>query len=186
MSLRVSDGRLNTYSDTFRVTVEEEIINNPPTISNIQVNKTNSVGVYELEFEIQDADNDKMDVYLKVGDSNYEPILVNQSNGVKQYKGQGLSAGTHTCFLKVSDGKQEVISNSFNIRIPQTSNDNIFESIELITPSIIKANTPTRVAIKLKSKANIDKKTIHPKIKNIGNKVKIYNAQWEKGNVLTD
>lgn len=186
MSLRVSDGRLNTYSDTFRVTVEEEIINNPPTISNIQVNKTNSVGVYELEFKIQDADNDKMDVYLKVGDSNYEPILVNQSNGVKQYKGQGLSAGNHTCFIKVSDGKQEVISNSFNIRIPQTSNDNIFESIELITSTTIKANTPTRVAIKLKSKANIDKKIIHPKIKNIGNKVKIYNAQWEKGNVLTD
>ena len=186
MSLRVSDGKLNTYSDTFRVTVEEEIINNPPTISNIQANKTNYAGVYELEFEIQDVDNDKMDVYLKVGDSNYEPILVNQSNGVKQYKGQGLSAGNHTCFIKVSDGKQEVISNSFNIRIPQTSNDNMFESIELITPSIIKANTPTRVAIKLKSKANIDKKIIHPKVKDIGNKVKIYNAQWEKGNVLTD
>ena len=186
MSLRVSDGRLNTYSDTFRVTVEEEIINNPPTISNIQVNKTNYAGVYELEFEIQDVDNDKMDVYLKVGDSNYEPILVNQSNGVKQYKGQGLSAGNHTCFIKVSDGKQEVVSNSFNIRIPQASNDSIFESIELITPTTIKANTPTRVAIKLKSKANIDKKTIHPKIKDIGNKVKIYNAQWEKGNVLTD
>ena len=186
MSLRVSDGKLNTYSDTFRVTVEEEIINNPPTISNIQVNKTNYAGVYELEFEIQDVDNDKMDVYLKVGDSNYEPILVNQSNGVKQYKGQGLSAGNHTCFIKVSDGKQEVVSNSFNIRIPQVSNDSIFESIELITPTTIKANTPTRVAIKLKSKANIDKKTIHPKIKDIGNKVKIYNAQWEKGNVLTD
>ena len=186
MSLRVSDGKLNTYSDTFRVTVEEEIINNPPTISNIQVNKTNYAGVYELEFEIQDVDNDKMDVYLKVGDSNYEPILVNQSNGVKQYKGQGLSAGNHTCFIKVSDGKQEVVSNSFNIRIPQASNDSIFESIELITPTTIKANTPTRVAIKLKSKANIDKKTIHPKIKDIGNKVKIYNAQWEKGNVLTD
>lgn len=186
MSLRVNDGKLNTYSDTFRVTVEEEIINNPPTISNIQVNKTNYAGVYELEFEIQDVDNDKMDVYLKVGDSNYEPILVNQSNGVKQYKGQGLSAGNHTCFIKVSDGKQEVVSNSFNIRIPQASNDSIFESIELITPTTIKANTPTRVAIKLKSKANIDKKTIHPKIKDIGNKVKIYNAQWEKGNVLTD
>ena len=186
MSLRVNDGKLNTYSDTFRVTVEEEIANNPPTISNIQVNKTNYAGVYELEFKIQDADNDKMDVYLKVGDSNYEPILVNQSNGVKQYKGQGLSAGNHTCFIKVSDGKQEVVSNSFNIRIPQASNDSIFESIELITPTTIKANTPTRVAIKLKSKANIDKKTIHPKIKDIGNKVKIYNAQWEKGNVLTD
>ena len=186
MSLRVNDGKLNTYSDTFRVTVEEEIANNPPTISNIQVNKTNRAGVYELEFKIQDADNDKMDVYLKVGDSNYEPILVNQSNGVKQYKGQGLSAGNHTCFIKVSDGKQEVVSNSFNIRIPQASNDSIFESIELITPTTIKANTPTRVAIKLKSKANIDKKTIHPKIKDIGNKVKIYNAQWEKGNVLTD
>ena len=186
ISLRVNDGKLNAYSDTFRVIIEEDIVNNPPTVSNIQVKKTNSVGVYELEFEIQDLDNDKMDVYLKVGDSNYEPILINQSNGVKQYKGQGLSVGNHTCFIRVSDGKQEVISNSFIIRIPQTSNDNIFESIELITPATIKANTPTRVAIKLKSKANIDKKIIHPKIKGIENRVKIHNAQFEKGNVLTD
>ena len=186
ISLRVNDGKLNAYSDTFRVIIEEDIVNNPPTVSNIQVKKTNSVGVYELEFEIQDLDNDKMDVYLKVGDSNYEPILINQSNGVKQYKGQGLSVGNHTCFIRVSDGKQEVISNSFIIRIPQVSNDNIFESIELITPATIKANTPTRVAIKLKSKANIDKKIIHPKIKGIENRVKIHNAQFEKGNVLTD
>ena len=188
MSLKVSDGKLNTYSENFKVTIEEkeEIVNNPPTISNIKTSKTTALGSYELEFEIRDADNDKMDVYLKIDNSDYEPILINQSNGVKTYKGKGLSTGNHTCYIKVSDGKQEVISNSFNIRIPQTSNDNIFESIELITPTTIKANTPTRVAIKLKSKANIDKKTIHPKIKDIGNKVKIYNAQWEKGNVLTD
>ena len=188
MSLKVSDGKLNTYSENFKVTIEEkeEIVNNPPTISNIKTSKTTALGSYELEFEIRDTDNDKMDVYLKIDNSDYEPILINQSNGVKTYKGKGLSTGNHTCYIKVSDGKQEVISNSFNIRIPQTSNDNIFESIELITPTTIKANTPTRVAIKLKSKANIDKKTIHPKIKDIGNKVKIYNAQWEKGNVLTD
>lgn len=187
MSLRVSDGKLNTYSENFRVTIEEkeEIVNNPPTISNIKTSKTTALGSYELEFEIRDADNDKMDVYLKIDNSDYEPILINQSNGVKTYKGKGLSAGNHACYIKVSDGKQEVISNSININIPQLSNDNIFESIELITPSTIKANTPTRVAIKLKSKSDISDKIINPIIKNI-NGIKIHNVQWEKGNILTD
>lgn len=158
--------------------------NNPPTVSKLKVINTTIIGNYEIGFTVNDADNDKMDVFLKIDNEEYTKIFSDMANGDYTYRGRNLSAGKHTCSLKVTDGKDTVYSETLNIIIPAGVSDNIFESIELITDGTFKANEYKRVAIRLKAKSDISGKKINIKIDTPNCTVK--NVQWEKGSVVSD
>ncbi|MGL5715723.1 MAG: hypothetical protein ACRCX2_22060, partial [Paraclostridium sp.] len=79
-----------------------------------------------------------------------------------------------------------LLSNNFNINIDKKNyiEDDIFEKIEVITQKELKKGEYVRVAIKLKSKTDINNKKINVRVKN--EEFKLKNIQWEKGTVLTD
>ena len=146
---------------------------------------TDVLGNFELQFDLIDTDNDRLDVFLKIGLNDYETILTNQERGTIKYKGTNMPSGTNICRLKVTDEKSTAFSEEFEIIIPQMVTADIFESIELITGKNIKGGEYARVAIRLKSKANINNIKLNPKILLPQGSV-IKNAQWEKGTVMTD
>ena len=174
-------------SNSFSVNINKQLIipNNPPSITNVRVLNTDVLGNFELQFDLIDTDNDKLDVFLKIGSNDYKTILANQESGTIKYKGTNMPSGTNICRLKVSDGKSIAFSKEFEIIIPQMVNDDIFESIELITDKNIKGGEYARVAIRLKSKATINNIKLNPKLLLPQGSV-IKNAQWEKGTVMTD
>lgn len=174
-------------SNSFIVDINKQLIiqNNPPSIANIKVLNVDVLGNFELQFDLIDKDNDRLDVFLKIGLNDYETILTNQESGTIKYKGTNMPSGTNICRLKVTDEKSTAFSEEFEIIIPQMVTDDIFESIELITDKNIKGGEYARVAIRLKSKATINNIKLNPKLLLPQGSV-IKNAQWEKGTVMTD
>ena len=174
-------------SNSFNININKEEIkvNNPPKISNVIVLNTDASGNFEIQFDIFDADNDKLDIFLKIGSKDYKTILVNQKSGTIAYRGIDMPTGKNVCSLKVSDGITYSFSEEFTVIIPQVIKDDIFESIELITDSNVKGGEYCRVAIKLKTRDDIMTSRINP-ILTLPKNSKIKNVQWEKGIVLTD
>ena len=174
-------------SNSFSVNINKQLIipNNTPSITNVRVLNTDVFGNFELQFDLIDTDNDKLDVFLKIGSTDYKTILSNQESGTIKYKGTNMPSGTNICRLKVTDEKSTAFSEEFEIIIPQMVTDDIFESIELITDKNIKGGEYARVAIRLKSKATINNIKLNPKLLLPQGSV-IKNAQWEKGTVMTD
>lgn len=110
---------------------------------------------------------------------------------------------------ELENTQKEIVSNSFYINInkshtepiepdvpitppaktpvkpPVIINDDVFESVELITDEAIKKGKFTRVAIRLKSKKDLEKnKVINAAISH--SNLTIKNVQFEQGSVLTD
>lgn len=171
-------------SNSFNININK-IINTPPEITNIQVLNTNILGDYELKFNLSDVDNDSLYIYLKINSNDYTTILTQQTNGTIIYKGVNMPNGTNVCRLKASDGKSECVSEEFKVIIPDIVEDDVFESIELITDKNLKAGEYNRIAIRLKSKANINNIKLNPKL-SLPSGTILKNVQWEKGNILTD
>ena len=174
-------------SNSFTININKQLViqNNPPSVTNIKVLNTNVLGNFELQFDLIDIDDDKMDVFLKIGSNDYKTILTNQESGTINYKGINMPSGTNICNLKITDGKSITFSKEFEIVIPQVVNDDIFESIELLTDKNLKGGEYSRVAIRLKTKANISNKKINPKLSLPQGSV-LKNIQWEKGTIMTD
>lgn len=110
---------------------------------------------------------------------------------------------------ELENTQKEIVSNSFYINInkshtepiepdvpitppakppvkpPVIINDDVFESVELITDEAIEKGKFTRVAIRLKSKKDLEKnKVINATISH--SNLTIKNVQFEQGSVLTD
>ncbi len=125
-----------TCSVTVNVAVTPPTTNKAPTISTVSVASTTTNGSYSLAYTINDADSDLMTVELKVGYKDYVTIASNQTSGNKTYNGTGLATGTHTCYLKVSDGQVTATSPMFYIIIPTAGSNQLETKWNVYTNSL--------------------------------------------------
>ena len=134
-SIKPDTNTLQVISNNFTIDVLDDptITNVRPSISNINLINANVNGEYSLQFDIDDKNFDKLDVFISIDDNEFKQIGENVELGTFKYKGFGLSPGIHTCSIKVSDKIEEYTSYKFEIKIPKLLGYNVFEDIKLLT-----------------------------------------------------
>lgn len=106
------------------VTVNQEqttppTTNNAPTITAVLVSNETTSGSYTLSYAANDSDGDTLTHKLKIDNGSYSTINPVKSGTSYTYNGSGLSVGSHTGQIQVSDGKISTTSTVFNITIRQ-------------------------------------------------------------------
>lgn len=102
--VRVSDSNNQTsVSNIFTIEVNEPAINNPPNVT-INEATSNYNGEYSVKYTLSDAENDSMQISLKIDSGEYFIISEASKNGIHTYRGIGLKEGSHSLTLKVYDG----------------------------------------------------------------------------------
>lgn len=102
--VRVTDSNNQTsVSNIFTIEVNEPAINNPPNIT-INEATSNYNGEYSVKYTLSDAENDSMQISLKIDNGEYFIISEASKNGIHTYRGIGLKEGSHSLTLKVYDG----------------------------------------------------------------------------------
>lgn len=119
LTLRVSDGKSETTKSCSVTITDSQPTNNPPVIGSVKVSETNYSGGYVLTYTATDRDNDTLYHRLKVDSGSYVSINPSKSGDSYRYAGSGLTTGTHTGIIQVTDGKATVNSSSFSISIPE-------------------------------------------------------------------
>lgn len=121
ITVRTSDGNKTA---TCAVTVTETTTptpppptNNAPTISFVLVSNETSSGGYTLSYTATDPDGDTLTHKLKLDAGGYSTISPTKSGTSYTFNGSGLSVGTHTGQIQVSDGSLTATSEVFNITI---------------------------------------------------------------------
>lgn len=121
ITVRTSDGNKTA---TCVVTVTETTTptptpptNNVPTISFVLVSNETSSGGYTLSYTATDPDGDTLTHKLKLDGGGYSTISPTKSGTSYTFNGSGLSVGTHTGQIQVSDGSLTATSEVFNITI---------------------------------------------------------------------
>jgi uncharacterized protein YjdB len=121
ITVRTSDGNKTA---TCVVTVTETTTptptpptNNAPTISFVLVSNETSSGGYTLSYTATDPDGDTLTHKLKLDAGGYSAISPTKSGTSYTFNGSGLSVGTHTGQIQVSDGRLTATSEVFNITI---------------------------------------------------------------------
>ena len=121
ITVRTSDGNKTA---TCAVTVTDATTptptpptNNAPTISFVLVSNETSSGGYTLSYTATDPNGDTLTHKLKLDAGGYSAISPTKSGTSYTFNGSGLSAGTHTGQIQVSDGRLTATSEVFNITI---------------------------------------------------------------------
>ena len=121
ITVRTSDGNKTA---TCAVTVTDATTptptpptNNAPTISFVLVSNETSSGGYTLSYTATDPDGDTLTHKLKLDAGGYSVINPTKSGTSYTFNGSGLSVGTHTGQIQVSDGRLTATSEVFNITI---------------------------------------------------------------------
>lgn len=121
ITVRTSDGNKTA---TCAVTVTDATTptptpptNNAPTISFVLVSNETSSGGYTLSYTATDTDGDTLTHKLKLDAGGYSTISPTKSGTSYTFNGSGLSVGTHTGQIQVSDGSLTATSEVFNITI---------------------------------------------------------------------
>ena len=116
-NIKVSNGTLEVESTVFQIIIPN-IVNNPPTISNVTVEETSYKGRYRISYTAKDTDTADLIIHkLKIDEADYEIIKPISVDDKYVYNGLGLSQGTHEGIVQISDGTNEVQSNPFSIVI---------------------------------------------------------------------
>ena len=97
----------------------EEPKNNPPVVGTVIVLSESSDGSFSIQYTAQDKDGDVLTHKLKMDNGGFVTINPTQNDSQFTYRGSGLSTGTHTGKIQVSDGQASVESNTFTITIRQ-------------------------------------------------------------------
>lgn len=121
ITVRTSDGNKTA---TCAVTVTDATTptptpptNNAPTISFVLVSNETSSGGYTLSYTATDPNGDTLTHKLKLDAGGYSTISPTKSGTSYTFNGSGLSVGTHTGQIQVSDGRLTATSEVFNITI---------------------------------------------------------------------
>lgn len=121
ITVRTSDGNKTA---TCAVTVTDATTppptpptNNAPTISFVLVSNETSSGGYTLSYTATDPNGDTLTHKLKLDAGGYSVINPTKSGTSYAFNGSGLSVGTHTGQIQVSDGRLTATSEVFNITI---------------------------------------------------------------------
>ena len=121
ITVRTSDGNKTA---TCAVTVTDATTptptpptNNAPTISFVLVSNETSSGGYTLSYTATDPNGDTLTHKLKLDAGGYSAISPTKSGTSYTFNGSGLSVGTHTGQIQVSDGSLTATSEVFNITI---------------------------------------------------------------------
>lgn len=121
ITVRTSDGNKTA---TCAVTVTDATTppptpptNNAPTISFVLVSNETSSGGYTLSYTATDPNGDTLTHKLKLDAGGYSVISPTKSGTSYTFNGSGLSVGTHTGQIQVSDGRLTATSEVFNITI---------------------------------------------------------------------
>lgn len=121
ITVRTSDGNKTA---TCAVTVTDATTppptpptNNAPTISFVSVSNETSSGGYTLSYTATDPNGDTLTHKLKLDAGGYSTISPTKSGTSYTFNGSGLSVGTHTGQIQVSDGRLTATSEVFNITI---------------------------------------------------------------------
>lgn len=101
---------------------EPPVVPNPPTnqapiVGAVLVSNETTSGGFTLTYTASDPDGDTLTHELKLDNGAYSTINPTKNGNSYTYNGGGLSAGTHTGQIQVSDGKLTTESTQFNIVI---------------------------------------------------------------------
>ena len=142
--LRISDSEESIESAEFNI----NIVNKVPVLSYVLVSNENNNGNYTLNYATKDIETntDNLVHQLKIDSNSYVTIGTTKEDNFFTYNGKGLGVGTHTCYIKVSDGLDETVSESFEIVIP-TSYSNIKERLLLCKNDYINKFTAMKQCI---------------------------------------
>lgn len=93
-----------------------------PLLSRVTTVSENINGDYFLRWSANDPANREMKFYLKVGMEDFKRIYPLSNNDFYTYVGSKAPVGSNPSYIKVSNGTTEVISDVFNIMIPEDPN----------------------------------------------------------------
>lgn len=99
-----------------------------PSISRVTTVSENMSGEYFIRWSAADPLSRDMKFFLKVGVEDFKRIYPISSGEFYTYLGSGAPTGGNPCFIKLDNGKDEIISDLFTIAIPEDPS---------ITPPII-------------------------------------------------
>ena len=116
-SNNVSSKIINVNVLTTHVPTPTPPTNNAPIISFVLVSNETSSGGYTLSYTATDPDGDTLTHKLKLDAGGYSAISPTKSGTSYTFNGSGLSVGTHTGQIQVSDGSLTATSEVFNITI---------------------------------------------------------------------
>lgn len=93
-----------------------------PLLSRVTTVSENANGDYFLRWSASDPANRDMQFFLKVGVEDFKRIYPISNNGFYTYVGSNAPRGSNPSYIKVSNGTTEIISDVFNIMIPEDPN----------------------------------------------------------------
>lgn len=120
LSLGKHTGKLKISDsiDSVVVNFDLDIVNKVPNLSIVLTSNEDEHGNYILNYATKDVETDLLTHYLSIDNSSYSQIEVIKNENFFTYNGKNLTVGVHKGNIKVSDGLDEVISQTFTIEIP--------------------------------------------------------------------
>lgn len=94
-----------------------------PKISRVTTTSETTNGNFSLRWSVRDIGDKDVKFHLKIGTGDFQRIFPVSLNGIYTYIGSSAPKGTNPCYIKLDAGDLSVISDVFNVAIPQDSSN---------------------------------------------------------------